>query len=193
MSKLIRGVGYDSARKHPVKCNGKNTLAYATWHNMMERCYSDSFHEKRPNYIGCSVASEWHDFQDFADWFHNHVDSGKGYSLDKDILIQGNKVYSSETCCFVPIALNNLILSRKRSRGIYPQGVCFDKNKKAFTSSLKINGKSKHLGFFECPEKAHEIYVVAKENYVKSKALEWRHEIDDRVFKALMKWRVGDV
>lgn len=193
MAKLIYGVGFNSGGKYKTQNCGVKDPAYATWRNMMERSYSDNFHARKPSYIGCSVASDWHDFQDFADWFYNHVDSGKGYCLDKDILIQGNKVYSSETCCFVPIELNNLILSRDRNRGAYPQGVCFDKSKKVFTSSLKINGKSKHLGFFDCPEKAHETYIAAKERYVKNKAIEWANRIEWGVFVALMKWSLPNV
>lgn len=53
-------------------------------------------------------------FSNFLKWFNgNYI---KGYALDKDILIKGNKVYSPETCCFVPYEINTLVTNRKNGR-----------------------------------------------------------------------------
>lgn len=35
----------------------------------------------------------------------------EGWHLDKDILLKGNKVYSPETCAFVPAKINSLLIS----------------------------------------------------------------------------------
>ena len=49
----------------------------------------------------------------FEKWFDkNHIE---GYHLDKDLLIQGNRVYSSETCCFIPAYINALIVEKSKS------------------------------------------------------------------------------
>ena len=73
--------------------------AYQTWKNIIARCYSEREQERFPTYKGCSVVIEWHNFQNFAKWFEsNHKE---GTEVDKDIKIEGNKIYSPETCIFV--------------------------------------------------------------------------------------------
>lgn len=70
------------------------------WRDMLQRCYDSNFVENNHTYTGCSVCDEWLYLSNFKKWFEeNYVE---GYQLDKDILVKGNKVYSPETCCFVP-------------------------------------------------------------------------------------------
>ena len=89
--------------------NRETTPEYVLWHAMLNRCYGEKFLDISPTYRGCKVVERWHNFQNFCkdietikgydDW----VDSLKGtkYQLDKDIKIEGNKLYSKETCLFV--------------------------------------------------------------------------------------------
>jgi len=87
---------------------------------MIERCHSVSFQKKRPTYIGCTIHNEWYNFQNFAQWFHKyHV---KGYALDKDIKVKGNKHYSPETCLFVRIEDNTIEAHAKYYDLINPKG-----------------------------------------------------------------------
>lgn len=72
---------------------------YQTWKDMIKRCYSTKCQEKFPTYKGCSVSADWHTFSNFKAWMEKQNWEGK--QLDKDILIEGNKVYSPETCVFV--------------------------------------------------------------------------------------------
>ena len=41
---------------------------YRTWKNMLMRCYSTKFQERRPTYKGCSVSEEWKTFSNFRAW-----------------------------------------------------------------------------------------------------------------------------
>lgn len=45
-----------------------------------------------------------------------------------------------------------------------PLGVYFNERKVArrYSASIRLNGKSKHLGYFDTPELAHQAYVSAK-------------------------------
>lgn len=190
---LMYGVAYNSQRKHKATKNGKMLPAYQTWRDMIRRCYCPKVREKHPSYEGCSVDERWHDFQDFADWFHNHPYSSLKYHLDKDILMTGSKVYSPETCCFIPRDLNNLLLDHARARGDCPQGVIFRKDTKKYSSMIRVGGKTKRLGDFNCPYEAHKAYKVFKERYVKNKALEWANRIEWNVFVALMNWSLPNV
>jgi len=54
------------------------------------------------------------------------------------------------------------------------KGVCFDKPLKKYRASIKINGKIKHLGYYETAEEASKAYeakakVIHKEFYYKNK------------------------
>ena len=41
-------------------------------------------------------------------------------------------------------------------------GVSWDKNRGNFVTSISINGKNKHLGYFEIAAEAHQVYLEAK-------------------------------
>lgn len=187
---LLYGIGFNSRREHRANFNGKTTPAYRAWRGMLARCYCPKLQGKYPTYIGCTVDEEWHDFQDFADWFESHKYSGLGYELDKDILQVGNKLYSPNRCCLIPHEINCLLSDSGAARGEYPQGVCFFKKTGKFMSQLRINGKTKYLGSFDCPDEAHQVYKKAKEAYVKEKAFEWEDRIEGRVFQALINWEL---
>ena len=186
------GVGFNSKGRYKVKVDGKVTAIYHVWRNMIRRCYDPKTQARRTTYIGCSVDERWHDFQDFADWCHNHKYSNMGYELDKDLLVIENKVYSPEACCFVPQELNVLLNNNSRARGEYPQGVSWDKTDRKYRAQIKTNGKATRLGAFDCPQAAYQVYKTAKEVYVKEKALEWQGRIADDVFQALMNWQLTD-
>ena len=119
-NKLVCGVGvndYDG----PVTENGKPIKAYDTWHSMLRRCYCIKALGRNPTYIGCSVCEEWLSFSNFKTWYdENYKD---GFHLDKDILVEGNKIYSSDTCRFVPQYLNKLLTDSGNARGNLPTGV----------------------------------------------------------------------
>ena len=94
--------------------NGKKVITkpYNTWSSMLTRCYSENYHKLQPTYIGCSVCEEWHNFDVFCEWFaQNYKD---GYQLDKDLLQQGNKMYSPKTCVFLTQRINSLLIERNR-------------------------------------------------------------------------------
>jgi len=192
MKKPFYGVGRNSKRQHKTKLNNKHTEAYRAWHHMLTRCYSPKTQAINPTYIGCSISEVWHDFQDFADWFYSHPYSGLGYQLDKDLLVTGNKVYSPETCCFVPQEINLLLNNNGINRGEHPQGVSWHKATEKYLANIAVKGKTVYLGVFNCAQEAHQAYRLAKEQYVKEKALEWQDRIDTKVFDALISWRLNN-
>lgn len=78
---------------------GKRRLSYTFWTRMLKRCYCEKYHKVHPTYRDCEVCEEWQYYPNFHQWFEeNHI---RGYDLDKDIKIDGNRVYSPETCLFV--------------------------------------------------------------------------------------------
>jgi len=120
LSPTVCGVGFLGDGEHKPVVNGKHTKTYITWRNMLGRCYSDKVQVKQPTYIGCTVADEWHNFQNFAQWFdENYVE---GYDLDKDIKFEGNKIYSPENCLFVSRKENNIKAQAKHYIFTSPEG-----------------------------------------------------------------------
>lgn len=166
----------------------KDIKVYNTWSNMLKRCYSQTEQEKHPTYKEVTVCEEWHNFQNFAEWFYkNYVE---GWQLDKDILVKGNKIYSPETCAFVPREINNLFLFRRNSRGKYPIGVKAPKRENDFEVGISKNSKIIYLGTFNTPEEAFQAYKVAKEQYIKEVADKWRDQITEEVYRALINYQV---
>lgn len=182
----VCGIGYIGEGKHTCKENGKLTKSYKTWQNMLKRCYDKKELERHPTYKGCFVEESWHNFQVFAEWFtNNYID---GQALDKDILLKMNKVYSSETSCFVPYEINKLFVKGNKIRGELPIGVSKLRNK--FQSGLTINGKRVHLGHFNTPEEAFQAYKTAKEDYIKEMANKWKDQITEETYQAMYNYKV---
>ena len=69
-------------------------------------------------------------------------------------------------------------------------GVSFNNKKGKFHARCSVKGKDKHLGYFNTPEEAFAVYKPFKENLCKQLTLKWQHEIDPRLFNAMMKWEV---
>jgi hypothetical protein len=160
---------------------------YSIWHSIISRCYTEYKQNLQPTYIDCSVSKEWLNFQNFADWFEENwyqVDNEK-MELDKDILYKGNKIYSAETCIFVPKRINLLLINRKNYRGKTPLGVRQNGFGSFYASSNDENGSMKRLGTYPTKEKAFEIYKNFRENVFKKVADNFKGKIPDRLYDAL--------
>ncbi len=186
----VYGVGYIGEGSYKTSISGKHTKDYASWKRMLGRCYSKLELKKNPTYIEVTVCEQWHNFQNFAQWheenWKDHMDSS--WDLDKDILFKGNKIYSPETCCFVPQEINNLLCKANSIRGKYPIGV--KKEGRRFEAKLYINNNPIHLGYFDTPEEAFQAYKTAKEAHIKEKADEWRPFIKPNVYEAMYNYQV---
>lgn len=191
MSKLILGVATNSRGKYKSRVDGKMTKPYGTWRNMLLRAYYPKYHAINPTYIGCSVSGEWLEYQTFAEWFDSHDYSNRGYHLDKDLLIPGNKIYAPSTVCFIPTQLNSLLNDQANSRGKFLQEVCLNRRDNNFLAQINIDGKQKHLGYFETEIEAYHVYKKAKESNVKRTANHWQDDIAANVYDALMTWELG--
>jgi len=188
---LVFGVGVnDWAGK--VKVGGKHIKEYQLWQNMLQRCFDEKYKQKYPTYDGVTCSKEWLSMTKFIEDVSQMKGFGlSGWELDKDIIQKGNKLYSKDTCCFVPAEVNSLLVKRDNSRGEWPVGVYFDKHAGKFKARLNINGKQKHLGYFTTPEEAFQVYKLAKEAQVKVVAHKWKHLLDERVFQALLDYEVN--
>ena len=197
MNKLVFGVGVNDLGyrvqvwEELPKDGGKRTRKpvflckyYTVWKHMLERCYSKKFQESRPTYIGTSVCSEWLYASEFKKWMDQQDWDGK--SLDKDIIVKGNKLYSPDTCAFVLPATNSFVIACDASRGGCPVGVDLFKRTGKYRASCEnlFTEKKEYLGYFSTPEEAHEGWRKRKHELAQLVAVT---ESDPRVVEALKK------
>ena len=164
---------------------------YSLWVNVLRRCYNPTSWVKHPTYQECEVSESFKYYPYFKEWCQNQIGfNRKGWQLDKDILVKGNKVYSEDTCCFVPREINVLFTLRQNDRGNFPIGVTIDKRGGRYFAQINIRGSRKKFGYSDTPEEAFYAYKQAKEAYIKEVAEEWKSEIDPRVYNALINYEV---
>lgn len=161
------------------------------WRGIIARCYNSGFHKNSPTYKDCSVSENFKYYPFFQDWCNKQIGFNEdGWHLDKDILIKGNKVYSEDTCCFVPQEINGLFIKNDAVRGDLPIGVWYNKRDRKYVAQMSRFKEKIRLGYFSTPEEAFYTYKTAKEAYIKEVANKWKDQIDLRVYEALMKYQV---
>ena len=189
----VYGVGYIGEGKYKARTNGKKSRCYKIWSGMIQRCYSEKFQYKHQSYRGCVVCDEWLNFQKFAKWYYENYyeNSNDVIELDKDILIKDNKLYSPETCLFVPKRINSLFAKRKANRGKYPIGVCFNKVQDKFEAYCSdANNKRVSLGYFNTSYNAFNVYKKYKENLIKNIADKYKSNIPISLYNAMYNYKV---
>ncbi|MCP4991363.1 MAG: hypothetical protein GY928_36510 [Colwellia sp.] len=155
MTKLILGVGVNDANYQVSKRIGANKFwrcpFYAKWNDMLKRAYSHKVQQRQPAYIGTTVCKEWHTFSKFRQWMLTQDWEGK--DLDKDLIVEGNKIYSPDLCVFVNHAINTFITDKGRANGECMVGVTWRERSKKFQArcSNPFTGKQENLGLF-CSE-----------------------------------------
>lgn len=168
--RLVHGVGINNAdysvTSHSV-VGGKKVVtgmcsAYASWINMLCRCYCDSFKAKNKTYSDCFVCDDWLIFLNYKKWFDDNYVCG--YQLDKDIINIGNKEYSPKNCAFVHKKVNSFLVLRGASRGKYLIGASFEKATGKFKArcSNTVTGKIENLGRFDDEVSAHLAWAKRK-------------------------------
>lgn len=194
--KSIYGVGVNDWHTNCNKYeNGKKLMIkeYKLWRAMLTRSYSEYTKNLRPTYRDVTCTPEWlymtkfiHDVSQLVGYDKSITD---GWVLDKDILVKGNKLYSKETCCFVPSEINVCLTTRTLYRGDLPLGVTKTYNgKELYKARCGYNGKRASLGVFTTPEDAFEAYRVVKKMELKRLADKYKELIADNVYEALINY-----
>lgn len=182
MSKKHVYLGYDFTDKEGMwvrtSSHIENRVEYQlhskssqVYDGMLARCKVDGDYQRKfPTYIG--TINNFMDFQEFTEWcrsqegyFQNY--NGKNWSLDKDVIVKGNLLYSINTCCFLPEFLNTMFSNKtKNTKYNLPIGVSPHGNK--FRSRCSTSLGRVHLGLFTTPEKAHAAWQLTKAEHIKT-------------------------
>ena len=194
-SPSVYGIGV-LGTKYPSRVNGVKTKEYELWHSMLQRCYSTTLKKKRPTYEGCECSDNFKSYEYFYEWCNRQIGfgvdgNGNPFQLDKDLLIKGNKVYSEDSCVFIPQGINKVLTKRESMRGEHLIGVHWHNASKAFKAQVsKSKGKQEHLGSFNTEIEAFNAYKIAKESFIKEQADKFKSQIDPRAYNALMNYTV---
>lgn len=188
--KSVYGQGHIGVGNYAPKIGGKLTLEYEIWRNMLLRCYCLARKKRDLSYRGCTVLDEWLNFQNFAKWCsaNYYKVAGERMELDKDIMVKDNKIYSPETCVFVPRSINALFVKGKSKRGTLPIGVSSFRGR--FVAHMNAGKKSQHIGIYDTPEEAFVAYKQYKEKVIQSVANRYKGVIPERLYSAMMAYNV---
>ena len=184
--KPVFGIGINDAN-HPTTVGGKRLRTYRTWTNMLQRCYHDHLQGRNVAYKGCTVEASWLRFSIFEQWMLTQDFDGN--HLDKDLLAPGNKVYSADTCVFVPRSLNNLLEDSRSTRGSLPLGVSYHKDvrKKRYAAKVSIQDATLNLGTYYTALEAHQAWQAAKADIIE------RFPTSDPRIRAALDLRVAQL
>lgn len=187
----VYGIGYIGQGEFKSSKGGsKHCKAYIKWKSMLQRCYSEEWHKIQPTYKETTVDESWHNFQNFAKWFEENWKPwmDKTWQLDKDILFKGNKLYSTETCCFVPQEINSIFSKSKSKVRALPTGV--EKASDMYGAFISKFNIPTYLGTFKTPEEAFQAYKTTKEQHLKEVAERWKDKITEQTYQALINYQV---
>lgn len=162
----------------------KDTKEYIYWKNMIKRCYSKKYQINRPTYKDCVVCDEWLTFSNFKEWFYKNyyeIENEKIH-LDKDIIKKGNKLYSPNTCIFVPHKINTIFLTNKSNKNNnLPIGVCKTANGN-YKATCSVNGKNITIGTYKTIQEAESEYKKYKYNNVKCVLNNYKDKIPKNIY-----------
>ena len=186
-SKKLYGVGINDWGKLVSISSAKKIPEYKMWKDLLKRVYSEVYHKKSPTYIGTSLDKKWLSLTNFIEDVSKlpNYEKGltEGWALDKDIILNGNRHYSLETCCFVPPDVNSNFRQVTKSNGL-PLGVYLKKSGK-FACDCPTPTKTIYLGLHNTPEEAFLARKKFKQSVMKGLANKYREVLDHRVIYKL--------
>lgn len=181
----LYGVGINDLDE-PISYKGKPFKFYKVWSAMLYRCYYKKFHEKEHTYSDCSVCNGWIYLSNFKRWFdENYIE---GYELDKDLLSKGSKIYSPETCCFLPKEINTIFTNSKKNKSVYGIGVY--KKGNIFYAAINKNTYNNYIGSFDNADDAREAYNKERRKYIIEIANKYHNNgaINEKIYDALIRY-----
>lgn len=183
--KQICSIGYYGVGKYKTGSDIKHSVEYQNWTSMIRRCYDirrgamySAYYDK------CKVCDEWHNFQNFAQWYdENFYQVGaERMHIDKDILCKNNKIYSPETCLIVPQRINMIFLKKPNKYNL-PSGV-----RPVANGMFSAEYNHEKIGVFKNAYVAGVAHDKAKKKHIIKIACEYKDVIPTAVYDALINW-----
>ena len=183
-AKFTNGIGYFSNDKR-YEFNNK---AYGVWYHMLRLVKNDPDNN--------AICEEWKDYNNFLEWYDKNYYSLDDEKMDllKDIFDRNNKLFSPDTCVFVPYRITRL-LKGKPSKTDLPVGVGKKKNSDMYYSTCSVikHGKKttfRHSGF-NSPDEAFMQYLKDRKQYIRDVADAYRYDIPEKLYYAIIDWEIN--
>lgn len=155
--------------------------------DMMARCGNVNYE----NYCDFKVCEEWkNDRNSFYEWcfkklYNCEIDT---LELDKDLFSKGEKIYSPDTCCFLPKKINIAITCKCTKSSMLPTGISIYYSG-GYIATVQ-NGSRRVSKTFRNLDDACEFYVSTKERYIREMAGFYKEYLPERIYNALMEYKV---
>lgn len=160
-----------------ITTNSLNDRIYHMWKAMWART-TQKYWDKYPTYIGTTVDESWRYLSNFV----NDIKALSGYDqwaiaenrsmmFDKDTLVEGNKHYSKDTCCFISHADSNRDVHRRNPDSIQKANRVFvETHSDAIKLTHKKTGEVKQFPSIKaaCREldlNARNVHMVLSDKY----------------------------
>lgn len=186
----VYDIGCIGQGEHRSTIDGKLSKAYDVWHSFLRRSYWKGYHASEKSYKDVTVCEEWLNFQNFAIWFYKNYDATymQNWDLDKDIVCPDCKIYSPETCNFVPVEVNKFFCKPCSKSTTLPIGI--NMNGSGFKAEVNLGGKNILGKTFKKLEDAVLFYKTEKEKYAGILAEKWKGLINDKIYEKLINYKV---
>jgi hypothetical protein len=178
---LVHGVGINdsgyitSKYVELPKVDGKRKLKriwccpyYQKWKSMILRCYDHKFKMKWSTYEDCHSCDEWKYFSSFKKWVDSQPNKDwENCHLDKDLLLEGNRVYCPNTCVFISSMVNIFIIEGNSisSGCLRGASLCSKGEKYQARCNDPFKIKKQDIGVFETELEAHLAWQAKKHEY----------------------------
>ena len=143
---FLYDVGYFKCDGEPIfYFESRVKTFYQVWTNMIVRCYKKDDSKQLSPWRDVEVCKEWLNFTNFYKWaITQPFVQNQRWMLDKDLFSpESGKIYSPETCCFLPSQINCQFSGLTYQDINNPESSTRMKQQSAYTSELLIKYESK--------------------------------------------------
>jgi len=167
-----------------TKRGNKTVKEYRIWFDIIRRCYSCEDKSTFVAYKNCVVSDEWKNYSNFYKWYkENLYECSDELEVDKDILSEGKKIYSKETCILIPKKINRFCQTSN----------CLDYYitcNKMWSTWIHYKTKHVHIGTFESFEDAKKEFLKYKNKIYQELVEKYKEELPPDVYTKLKTSRL---
>lgn len=116
---------------------------YTVWRAMKQRT-QPSYWKKCNHYTGTTCSDLFSTWDSYKGWYDSQFnstfvdDEGRPFELDKDLLSNGGRNYSEDTCCFLPRLINVAVRNKSKNLGKLIEQYKQDLTKEAYEALLEF-------------------------------------------------------